>query len=278
MHIFILYLFLLMIGAAFGSFVGVIVDRLYIKSYIKGKSICQSCAKKLSWYEMIPIFSYLFLKGKCKKCKSKIGQENFWIEIAGGVFSILTYQIYLSEYFTYPYTLTSIIPGLLFSLFFAFLFVIFGVIFIYDLKNKLVPTNFTLILILVGLAFAAYRAYYFNHFYGGMSTLFWLDIFSGILIALPFILIYYFSNKKGVGFGDILIYLGVGYLSGFVYGVSILLLSIWIAAAFSLILLLKKPKKYNRKSQIPFAPFIILATLLVMFLQIDIIGITNFLY
>lgn len=266
-----------MIGAAFGSFVGVIIDRLYVKSFLKGKSICQSCSKNLKWYEMIPVFSYLFLKGRCKKCKSRIGSEHFWVEILGGILAIVVYQLYLSNYFTLPFSQENLIIGSVLALFFAFLFVVFGVIFSYDLKNKLVPTNFALLLIIIGLAFTVYRAYNYHFFYGGITTLFWLDMFSGILIALPFLLIYFFSKGKAVGLGDALIFLGIGYLAGFVFGVSIFLLSVWIAAVVSIILLLKKPKKYNRKTQIPFTPFIIIATLIIMFLQLDIVGISSFL-
>lgn len=277
MYYFLLYLFIFMVGAAFGSFVGVIIDRLYIKSFIKGKSICQSCSKNLKWYEMIPVISYLFLKGRCKKCKSKIGQEHFWIEVVGGILAILVYKLYLINYFTPPITTGNIILGLVLALMFAFLFIVFGVIFSYDLKNKLVPTNFALFLIIIGLAFATYRAYNFELYYGGMTTLFWLDLFSGFLIALPFFLIYYFSGKKAVGLGDILIFFGVGYLAGFIFGVSIFLLSVWIGAGVSVLLLYKRPKKYNKKSSVPFAPFIIIATLIVMFLGLDIVGLSSFL-
>ncbi|MEA4910518.1 hypothetical protein SDC9_08002 [bioreactor metagenome] len=270
----ILYIFLFFIGAALGSFVGVVVDRLYIKSYIKGGSICQSCAKKLTWFETIPVLSYLFLGGKCRKCKTKIGAEHFWIEVAGGVFAILAYQVFLKDYFISG-SEKSLILGIVLAFFFALLFIVFGVIFNYDLKNKLVPTNYALILIVIGLAFEAYKAFNYQAVYGGLTTLFWLDLFSGFLIALPFFLIYIFSKKKAVGFGDILIYFGVGYLAGFVFGLSIFLVSVWMGAIISLILLYLRPKKYHKKSQIPFAPFIILATIIVMFLQLDIIGMSS---
>lgn len=270
----ILYVFLFFLGAAFGSFVGVIVDRLYIKSYIKGGSICQSCARNLKWFETIPVFSYLFLGGKCRKCKSKIGAEHFWIEVAGGVFAILSYQVFLKDHFVLGGG-ESLILGIILALFFAILFIIFGVIFNYDLKNKLVPTNYALLLIVIGLAFEAYKAFNYQTVYGGFTSLFWLDLFSGFIVALPFFLIYIFSKKKAVGLGDILVYFGVGYLAGFIFGLSIFLLSVWLGAFISLVLLYLLPKKYHKKSQIPFAPFIILATLIIMFLQLDIIGLSS---
>ena len=118
----------------------------------------------------------------------------------------------------------------------------------------------------------------FQSFYNGnYDTLFYLDLFSGILIALPFFLINIFSKGRGVGMGDVILFLGVGYLLGFIYAMSAFLLSVWIGALVSLILIYAFPKKFNKKSAIPFAPFIVVATLIVLFLNIDILGIYMFL-
>lgn len=268
-----MYVLIFFLGAAIGSFACVIADRLYIKSAFSGRSECASCAKKLAWYEMVPVFSFIFIRGRCTKCKSKIGARHFWVEIMGGIFSILVYSMYIENYFSMPIFITNIATGILFSILFALLFITFTVIFIYDLRHKLVPTKYTLLLIITGLAFELFRVFNYKSLYGGFTTLFWLDLFSGFFIALPFLALYYLSGKKGVGFGDILIFFGVGYVTGFVFGVSVFLLSVWIGALTSVLLMYLYPKKYNRKSRIPFAPFIVIATTLVLFLQIDIVGI-----
>lgn len=271
-------LFLIFIfGGALGSFANLIVDRLYIKSFWKGRSMCMSCAKTLSWYEMIPVFSFLFLKGRCSKCKVKLSRRHFWVELIGGLSALILYFSFLSNYFTSFSSINYLFLGISLSILFTILFVVFTVIFVYDLKHKLVPTGFALVLIIIGFAFEAYRAYNFTQYYGGITDLFWLDLFSGFLIAVPFYLIYLFSKKKALGFGDIIVFFGVGYLSGFVFGVSIFLLSVWIGAAVSIILIYLNPKKYNRKSHIPFAPFIIIATVIVLLLNLDILGIFPFL-
>ncbi len=269
---FIYYLLLFLFGGALGSFVGVAIDRLYIKSFIGGRSNCDSCNRKLDWYETIPVFSYLFLKGRCRKCKVRIGKEKLWLELLGGIFIIIFYKLYLIKYFTAPFLLENILSGVLFSILGVLLFIIFFVIIFYDLKHKLVPTGFTLSLLVIGLGFEVYRIFNYSSFYGSINTLFWLDIFSGVLIALPFFLIYYFSKKRGLGFGDVLIYISVGYMAGFIFGLSIFFISIWLGAIISLLLILIYPKKYNRKSSIPFAPFILISTILVAIFQIDILG------
>lgn len=71
----IIYSLIFLFGGALGSFAGVIVDRLYIKSFLTGRSNCDTCNRRLNWYELIPVFSFLFLGGRCRKCKVKIGKE-----------------------------------------------------------------------------------------------------------------------------------------------------------------------------------------------------------
>lgn len=277
MNSLIFYALLFLFGGALGSFAGVIVDRLYIKSFLIGRSYCDTCNRRLNWYELIPVFSYLFLGGRCRKCKVKIGQEKFWMELFGAIFVILVYKLYIAKYFVFPLVAQSVITGSLFSLLAVLLFIIITVIIFYDLKHKLVPTGFALLLVVIGIAFEIYRAFNYEVFYGGFTQLFWLDLFSGFLVAFPFLIIYWITRKKGVGFGDIIIYFAVGYLAGFIFGVSIFFISIWLGAAVSIILMFLYPKKYNRKSAVPFAPFILIATILVAFLQIDILGFVQFL-
>ncbi len=275
MYNFIIYSLIFLFGGALGSFSGVIVDRLYIKSFVTGKSYCDTCNRSLNWYEIIPVFSYLFLGGRCRKCKVKIGKEKFWLELFGGVFFIIVYKLYIIKYFSLPILTQNIITGSLFSLLVILLFIIISVIIFYDLKHKLVPTGFTLILIIIGIAFEVYRIINYKVFYKEISTLFYLDLFSGFLIALPFLIIYLITKKRGVGFGDILIYFGIGYISGFISGISVFFVSIWLGAIISILLTFFYPKKYNRKSTIPFAPFILISAILVGFLQIDILGLTQ---
>lgn len=272
MYSFLLYILLFLFGGAIGSFIGVIIDRLGIKSFFTGRSRCDSCNRELNWYEIIPVFSFIFLKGRCKKCKVKIDNSKFLLELLGGVFSIVFYKLFILKYFLFPIIFTNLILGIGFSLLFIILFIIFLVIILYDLKHKLVPTSFSLLLLTIGLAFEIYRVFNYYVYYGGLTSLFWLDLFSGFLISLPFLLIYFLSKKKGVGFGDIIIYFGIGYLSGFIFGISIFFISIWLGALVSVLLMIFYPKKYNRKSSIPFAPFILIATIIVMLFKIDIIG------
>lgn len=273
----ILYIIIFLFGAAIGSFVNVVVDRLYVRSFLTGRSHCASCSKRLSFFELIPVLSYIFLKGRCKNCKTKIGAKHLYVEIVLGILALLTYKLLLVSYFD-PTTLDyNLITGALFSLIYTFLFVLLSVIFLYDLKHKIVPLPFSLLILIMGVAFEAWKVTHLQSFYNGnYNALFYLDLFSGILIALPFFLINIFSKGRGVGMGDVILFLGVGYIFGFVYGMSIFLLSVWMGALVSLFLIYFLPKKYNKKSAIPFAPFIVVAVVIVLFLHIDILGASMF--
>ena len=80
------------VGICFASFSNVLIYRLpNHMSLIKPNSHCPNCDHELSWYENIPIFSYIFLKGKCKNCHKPISPRYLIVEILGGVFSLLAY-------------------------------------------------------------------------------------------------------------------------------------------------------------------------------------------
>ena len=241
-----IYILIFLFGGAIGSFINVIADRLYIKSFLGGRSHCDSCNKTLKPKEMVPIFSYLFLRGRCSKCKTKLSARHFWVELILGVLFILTFKLFLANYFFGNNV--NILSGIIFSIYFILIYIVFFVILLYDMKHKIVPTGFSLFLIVLGIASLIYKLLFFSKFFpNGFNTLFFLEIFSGFLIAIPFLLIYLFSRGRGCGFGDVVIFFGIGYLLGFVFGLSTLFLSIWIGAIFSVILLFIFPKKYNKK-------------------------------
>lgn len=91
----ILFLFVsFILGASIGSFIGVLLDRIPRKEeFIKTPSHCTNCGYRIHWYENIPLVSYIFLRGKCSKCKVKIPIKYFFIELAGGFIGVLIYLI-----------------------------------------------------------------------------------------------------------------------------------------------------------------------------------------
>ena len=78
-------------GIIIGSFLNVIILRYNTHKTFGGRSACMSCTKKLHWYELIPIFSFVGLKGRCQTCKTKISWQYPLVELATGVMFVLIF-------------------------------------------------------------------------------------------------------------------------------------------------------------------------------------------
>ena len=244
------YILLFIFGAAVGSFVNVVALRYGSGlSFAYGRSVCFSCSKRLSWYELIPIISYIALRGRCSACHSRFSIQYFLVEIFTGTsFVWLFFKFGLS----FEFLLLSIIYCLL------------SIIFIYDLHHKIIPDLFVLLFILFSFAFSIiHNSYPIIH-----------TLLAALLIPLPFFLIWLFSKGRLLGLGDAKLMAGMGLLLGIWGAVSAVFLSFWIGAAFILILYLHKKifsTSYNitMKSEIPFAPFLVLGTVLTFFFEIN---------
>lgn len=91
----ILYIYSFLIGICIASFLNVVIWRLpQGLSFVKGRSFCPACEHQLKWYDLFPVFSYLFLKGKCRYCRSKIPVRDTVLEFLGGCIGILCFYLY----------------------------------------------------------------------------------------------------------------------------------------------------------------------------------------
>ena len=232
------------LGSLWGSFANVCIHRLPLKGgVVKGRSFCPKCKKKIFWYENIPIISFLFLAGKCSKCKKKISLQYLLVE----TISIISFLII---YYLYGISLTTI---LLIILFLSFL-----IIFFIDLKHYIIPNILTFPMMALGF-FKSFDPNlnpifpnYINSLIGGIF---------GYLIIWSIILFYKkIRNKEGMGLGDAKILAVVGFWFGWVSIPFVIFLSSTIGLIVVIPDLLKKKKKLT--SQIPFGPYIIIATII----------------
>ena len=127
------------VGLAIGSFLNVLIFRIDdLESVIKTRSHCPHCKKVLSWFELIPLLSFIFLLGRCKDCKEKISIQYPAVELGtAGLFLLLFYLFGISWQ----------------MVFYAIVFSILIVIFVYDIKKQLIAdelTWVTLILVVLG--------------------------------------------------------------------------------------------------------------------------------
>src|SRR5574343_77274 len=235
----VLGIFSFVFGAIIGSFLNVVILR-HNTGLRKKRSVCYSCGHTLEPRELIPIFSYLFQRGRCLKCKSKISPQYFFVELTTGLLSVallgLAQNIQTNLWPAY-YFLSLII----FSLFIC--------TFVYDLRHKIMPDSWTFL----ALLFSFILSIVFGKTL--MSVL-----ISSFLVSLPLLLINLLSRGRAMGFGDVKFGLVIGALLGISGGFSALLLAFWLGGLFSLYLIIRYPKKVTRKSEIAFGPFLILGT------------------
>jgi leader peptidase (prepilin peptidase)/N-methyltransferase len=79
--------FVALLGAAFGSFGGVVASR-GLHNSLGGRSHCESCGRTLGWYELVPLLSYVALRGRCRTCHAPIGLRAFFWEAGGAAIAL----------------------------------------------------------------------------------------------------------------------------------------------------------------------------------------------
>ena len=240
------YSFLIFVfGICLGSFVNVCIHRLpKNKQIINGRSFCPKCKKKINWYDNLPIISFLFLSGKCRKCKKVIPIRYLIVELITGIIFLLIYSS-LDNF-------SSII-------FLSILSLIFITIFFIDLENFIIPDslNFSII----GLALI-------KNFLPNFNTSIIHEINQSIIggivgyLSIWIIIFLYKTFKKidGMGLGDAKLMAGIGLLFGWQSIPFVLFVSSILGLIFVIPSLLKKQK--TMRTEIPFGPFIILACLI----------------
>lgn len=258
-------------GAAIGSFLSVVIFRVRNnkKGILFGRSICPYCKKPLKWRHLIPIFSFLFLRGKCAYCGKRIGKHYFMLELLTALVFVLTF---LSWNFLIPIA-SSIDPSLIsysidWKIFEIFAFYILETgllmtIFFYDLLYKEIPDRFSLPAIALGILAA--------FLFGAPTLPSIVSIGTGLLIIAVFfggqILL---SKGAWLGGGDLRIGALMAVLLGWESMVLALIIGYVLGALVSIVLLLSK--KADRKTAIPFGPFLITGLLVALFLGEQIIN------
>jgi len=264
----LLYIFIFFLGLSAGSFMNVLVFRLGTGLGFKGRSFCFSCGKKLSWYELIPLVSFLVQGGRCRSCRAKISWQYPVVEFISGVLFVgIFWKLGFSNIFEQG------VFGMELFAYYAIAFSLLVAIVIYDIRHKIIPNQF--VYLFIALAFL--RVLNFENFdLIGNWKLEIENLISGPIFAAPFAFFWLVSKGRWMGLGDAKFAWGIGWFLGLSNGFSAILLSFWIGALSGLLLigagkffrLLLGHERYTMKSEIPFAPFMVLGTALVFFFDI----------
>ena len=229
------------LGSIMGSFYYCIGIRLPKgENALTSRSHCDNCGYTLKWYNLIPLFSYIFQKRKCTKCHQKIASGHFWCELATSLLFMLT-----SLYFPIGY---NFFVGLIISS-------LLIIIFVSDFKYMIIldsPLIISSILIII-LKFI---------YYDPIDVL--ISLISGLCLFLVMILIYKLGNftfkKESLGGGDIKFSFLMGLILDFKIGLVALVLSVFLALPYAVASL-----ELKKNSEFPYGPFLAGALFIVFF-------------
>ncbi len=235
------YLIIFIFGSIIGSFLNVVILRYNSgEEFLKSRSRCFSCGKKLYWYELIPIFSFLTQKGKCRGCGSKISFQYPVVEFITGLLFLLIFIKFSDNWW--------LVAG------YAIIISLLLIIAVYDLKHFIIPNK--IVWLFNALAFIS--TFYILH------SAFYVNLLSGVAFASFFALLWAVSKGKWMGFGDAKLALGMGWILGPSKTIVAFMSSFWLGALVGITLLFFQKSKYNIKSKIPFGPFLVIGFLVAL--------------
>jgi leader peptidase (prepilin peptidase)/N-methyltransferase len=248
-------------GLIIGSFLNCVIYRIGKKqSFLRGHSYCPSCKHRLEWYDLVPFLSYISLNGKCRYCKKPISIQYPLVELA-----VALLFVYIYEYFK-----VNLLLGFQFNfyeaLFYCSIAAIFVLIFVYDFKHYLIPDSFTIFGIVLSVAWLGFE--YYKGIYNLTDILFYL--YSAIGSMLFFFCLWFFTQGKGMGFGDVKLAFFLGLLLGFPNVIVGVFLSFILGAIIGLILVVSRKRKL--KSAVPFGPFLVIGSFIAIFYGSNIIN------
>jgi len=230
-----------LLGMIVGSFLNVCIDRLPVGgSLVFPPSCCDKCNRRLSVKDLIPVFSYLLLRGRCRYCQAIIPRRILFVEIGSGtIFACLFWYYGLS-------------PELAVALVYGCFFLVIGII---DLEHGLILNK----LVYPAMVLAFLMAIFLNNLDNIPSI---ASAAGGCGLGFGLFLLIFLASRGGMGMGDIKLVALIGLIIGFPLVIVAILLSVIGGGLVALTLLLMKVKK--GKQSVPFGPFLSLATMVTL--------------
>jgi prepilin signal peptidase PulO-like enzyme (type II secretory pathway) len=237
------------VGAAFGSFAGAVAWRLHERrNFVTERSECEHCHHTLAWYDLLPVVSWLLLAGRCRYCHKKIGQKTLVVEL-------FTATAFVTSYVFWPFQFDNVLASVMFLLWLSVI-VVSAILFVYDLRWKLLPTVVLWLFVAVSAVFFVLRQAYLRPPLSQMLPGLMLAM---LPIAGVYGTLYILSRKRWVGAGDIKIGLAMGFLLTWQQALVALVLANFLGTLTVLGPLIRG--KITRAAKIPFGPFLIIAAI-----------------
>jgi len=223
----ILIIIVFLYGITIGSFLNVCIYRLPAgQSVILTRSHCTKCEKDIRFYDLIPIISYIFLNGKCRFCSEKISIRYPIIELLNGI-------LYIIAFLKFGISAETILYCLLSS--------VLLVIVIIDYEHQIIPNELVIVTIAIGIFYNILKGEIVHQIIGFFAA-------SSILYLIAII------SKGGIGGGDIKMVAAFGFCIGWQKILLSLFLGSLVGSVVAIYLMFYK--NYNRKTAVPFGPFI----------------------
>lgn len=265
-------------GTIIGSFLNVLICRMGSGAGYWGRSRCLACGKPLAARMLIPILSFFIQRGRCVHCGARISWQYPLVELSSAFLFLVVWLVHRFDPLVVSLSnpLTGSLTETVFFLLDLAIWSTLLLITAYDLKHKIIPDRLVLLLALLsGTAlFLKWRWGLLMPVFLPLSGVYipvWVEAFAGVFLALPFALLWFFSGGRAMGLGDAKLAWGLGWFLGFTGGISAVIFAFWSAFFPSLFLLFLRRKRFTMKSEVPFAPFLVLGTLIVYTWGVDIL-------
>jgi prepilin signal peptidase PulO-like enzyme (type II secretory pathway) len=234
---------LFFLGLALGSFLHVLASRydperfVLTRETLGGRSYCPGCQKTLTWYELIPLVSFLIQLGKCRSCDAKISWSYFLVELVSGLIVLFAPPLW------------------------AAVFLILLLVTLIDIRLQMIPDELSVVLVALGIWITSTSgietAVWTNH----LGAAFGAAAFFGLLMLItrgrgP-------NGESGMGFGDVKLVFGLGLLFGWPDTLLLVMLAFVVGAIVGLVFIASQSK--NMKSALPFGPFLAISAAVVFF-------------
>jgi leader peptidase (prepilin peptidase)/N-methyltransferase len=249
----------LVLGAIFGSFINALSFRFGTGvSIFTGRSRCMQCNHTLGATDLVPVASYIWLRGRCHYCGSSVSLQYPLVEVVAAGLSL---------------GVCLLNPGLPWYAFWLLVWLIILFIVVYDARHFIIPWSCSLLLLVLSFAYLVIAVYQGVSIVGD-----WPLFASGPLLALPLFLLSLISSGRWMGWADGVFELSLAWLLGLSAGGTALILAVWLGAAGGLASIAYthlrgragvSGRTMSMQSEIPFAPFLALGAALVYFFHVD---------
>ncbi len=280
-------LILFIFGLLFGSFFNVVTMRynpdtsaFMSPRAISGRSRCPYCKKTLRWFDLFPLFSFLVLRGRCRYCKEKLSLQYPIVEfLTGCIFAGIPF--FINFFFGFSNTIFYSFQGIWWeyaiSGIWIVVFCIFLLMVIVDSKHFIIPNGLNVLLGIVGVLYVGllylidnnlplFYDSFFRHYammFSFFQNIFYTHLLGFLIGGLFFVVLVLITFGRGIGIGDVKLGFALGILLGWPDIIFAIMFSFIVGGLVTGGLILFG--KNHLKERVPFAPFFILGTLLVVF-------------